>query len=315
MSASVPTDIKPLLSPISLGTWALGEEGRRTGQKPAEDKTGIETILAAADLGINMIDTAPSYGDGYAETLVGLTLKRIKRKPLISTKCGLVRENNTFHSRLDPHMILQEFDASRRRLKTDVIDFYQIHKPAPEGQLESAWQTLTELKKGGAARYIGVSNFNLTQLKQVQSLCSVDFIQVHYSMLARDIEPDILPYCAKNQIRVLTYSPIERGLLAGKFLWENMADIPDSDHRKKNPLFTKKMNFDLVERLRPIAQRNHITLSQLAILWILCRQDISSVIAGARLPSQIEETAAAMNLTIPEGEWARVNQILAGFKA
>lgn len=295
------------LSALGLGTWGVGERGCGN---PADDKAGIEAILLGLEKGINWIDTAPSYGNGYSERLVGLAMKHLKKRPLISTKCGLIKKNNKIFNNLDPQSIRHEIETSLERLEVDAIDLYQIHKPFPDAHIEQAWQTLAELVSEGKARYAGVSNFNIDQLKRIQAIRPADFIQVHYSMVFRAIENELLPYCRENQIPILAYSPIERGLLAGTYQWEEMKKMSEDHHGQKNPVFADKRNFDLVERLRPIAQRNQVSLSQMAILWILRRPEISSVIVGVRCPSQAQENAATIKLSMPERDWKEIDTLL-----
>ena len=278
------------LSVIGLGTWAVGEEGAKNRIDPDDDRNFIDTILKAVDTGINWVDTAPSYGFGCAENIVGKAMKILKKKPFISTKCGLVWEGERIYSSLSANSIRSEIEASLGRLGIDAIDLYQIHKPAPEKDIEDAWGTLAKLVREGKVRYAGVSNFSIEQLERLSAIRPVDFVQLHYSMLLPDIEEGLLAYCAQKEIGVVTHSPMERGLLAGKI--------------------KRGSNFALVERLRPIAGRNDMSMSQLAIAWILRRPEIASVIAGARLAYQIEETALSADFVLPEESLDEISRLL-----
>ncbi|MGD2090253.1 MAG: aldo/keto reductase [Candidatus Aminicenantes bacterium] len=293
------TDIR--LSAIGLGTWAIGGGGYGFGWGPQDDKQSIDTIHRAIDLGINWIDTAPVYGLGHSEKIVGQAIKGKRDKLIISTKCGIVwGEYRNIDFNLDKESVRAEVDESLKRLKIDVIDLYQIHKPMPEEKITEAWGVLADLVKEGKIRYAGVSSFSLEQLKQVQPIHPVAFLQPEYNMLQPGIEPDILEYCSGNHIGVIVYSPMCSGLLTGKFTREKVEALPADDWRRESsPYFQEpyfSANLQLVETLRVMAQRNNRTVAQLAIAWVLRRPEVTSAIVGARRPSQIEETA-------PAGDW------------
>lgn len=218
------------LSAIGLGTWAIGGGGYGFGWGPQDDKQSIDTILRSIDLGINWIDTAPVYGLGHSEEIVGKAVKGIRDKIIISTKCGIVwgaDRNIAFN--LDKESVRFEVEQSLKRLKIDVIDLYQIHKPMPEEKIEEAWSVLADLVKEGKIRYAGVSSFTLEQLKQIQPIHPVSFLQPEYSMLQPAIEQDILDYCSANHIGVIVYSPMCSGLLTGKFTKEKVDALPADD--------------------------------------------------------------------------------------
>jgi aryl-alcohol dehydrogenase-like predicted oxidoreductase len=293
------TDIR--LSAIGLGTWAIGGGGYGFGWGPQDDKQSIATIHRALDLGINWIDTAPVYGLGHSEEIVGQAIKGKRDKLIISTKCGIVwGEDRNIDFNLDRESVRAEVDESLKRLKIDVIDLYQIHKPIPEEKIEEAWSVLADMVKDGKIRYAGVSSFTLEQLKRVQPIHPVAFLQPEYNMLEPWIEEDILEYCAEYNVGVISYSPMASGLLTGKFTKEKFESLPVDDwRREEDPHFQEPQfsaNLQLVEKLRPIAERNRKTLSQLAIAWVLRRPEVTSAIVGARRPSQIEQT-------VPAGDW------------
>ncbi len=285
------------LSNIGLGTWALGGGGYAYGWGPQDDKESISTIWQALDLGINWIDTAPVYGFGHAEKIVGRALKGYK-EILIASKCGLIwNEKRKISGCLKRASIRQEIEASLRRLRRDTIDLYQIHWPDPDEDIEEAWNFMTDLIKEGKIRYAGVSNFDLRQLKRVQFIHPITSLQPLYNMLMRDIEGEILDYCADNHIGVIVYSPLQSGLLTGKFSPDKIANLPNDDWRKKkNSQFQEpelSLNIKLLENLRPLIKKNGRTMAQMAIAWTLRRSEVTAAIVGARHPVQIKETVVA----------------------
>jgi aryl-alcohol dehydrogenase-like predicted oxidoreductase len=207
------------LTTIGLGTWAMGGGEWKFGWGPQDDTASIRAIHKSLDLGINWIDTAAIYGHGRSEQVVGQALRGRRDDVIIATKCARVWEEGSIEigKSLKRKSIKHEVENSLRRLQVDVIDLYQIHWPEPDEEIEEGWQTMGELVTEGKVRYIGVSNFNLEQLKRIQPIHPVTSLQPPYSMLKRDIEDDILPYCLQNNIGVIAYSPMQAGLLTGKF--------------------------------------------------------------------------------------------------
>ncbi|MBU4310048.1 aldo/keto reductase [bacterium] len=294
------TDLK--LSPVGLGTWAIGGGGWAFGWGPQDDEESVATIRYALEQGVNWIDTAPVYGLGHSEKGVGQAIKGLREKVIIATKCGLIwNKRGKISGRLKRESIRREVEASLRRLNIDVIDLYQIHWPDPDREIEEAWSTMADLIKEGKVRYIGVSNFNVEQLKRIRPIHPVASLQSPYSMLNRGIEDELLNYCQAHNIGVIVYSPMECGLLTGKYTKESIQNLPEDDWRRtKNPHFQEPelfANLKLVEGLRPIAEENNRTVAQLAVAWVLRKSEVTAAIVGARHPSQIEETALA-------GEWA-----------
>lgn len=279
---------------IGLGTWAIGGSGWAFGWGPQDDQLSIQTIHRALDLGVNWIDAAPVYGLGHCEKVVGKALNGIPHTPIIATKCGRSwDDNHRIYPSLRKKVLQQEVDSSLRRLSVDIIDLYQVHWPQPEEQIEEAWDTISDFVKAGKVRYAGVCNFNVTQLKRIQPIHPIASVQPPYSMLVRDAEHELLPYCAEHNIGVLTYSPLQKGLLTGSITPQRVQDFAGDDHRRRDPQFQEPLlttNLQFVERLRPIAERNNRTIAQLAIAWVLRRTEVTSTIAGARKPTQIEET-------------------------
>jgi aryl-alcohol dehydrogenase-like predicted oxidoreductase len=285
------------------------------GWGPQDENEAIAAILKAIDLGINWIDTAAIYGCGRSEELLGIALKKTKIRPIIATKCSLLwNEKREKVGCLKAESIRKECEDSLKRLGIETIDLYQMHWPDPETDLEEGWGEMARLQKQGKVRYIGVSNFNAKQLDRIRKIAPIASLQPPYSMIRRDIEKDLLGYCAKNNIGVVAYSPMQRGLLTGKFSKKYLATLAPDDHRLKSgdyqePEFSATLA--LVDKLRPIAERNKRTLAQLAIAWVLRRPEVTAAIVGARKPSQIAETASVAGLAGvetspsggPAGDW------------
>jgi aryl-alcohol dehydrogenase-like predicted oxidoreductase len=306
------TDI--CLSAVGLGAWAIGGGGYQYGWGEQDDKESVTTIHRAMELGINWIDTAPVYGLGHSETVLGQAIRGLRDKIVISTKCGFSwDEDKKIFNCLKKESIKTEVEESLMRLDIDVIDLYMIHKPQPEEDIEEAWGVLADLVKEGKVRYVGVSSFSPAQLQCIQPVCPVSFLQSGFSMLDPSIEEEILGYCAANNIGVIVYSPMYSGLLTGKFTKEKAELLPVDDFRRllenfKEPYLSA--NLQMVEKLRTIAERNNRTPAQLAIAWVLRRTEVTSAIVGARRPSQIEETAHAGDLVLSEDEKTGIELIL-----
>jgi aryl-alcohol dehydrogenase-like predicted oxidoreductase len=306
------TDLK--LTAVGLGTWAIGGPWQ-FGWGPQDDTEAIAAILKAIDLGVNWIDTAAIYGCGHSEELIGKALKQTTAKPIIATKCGLLwNEKREKINSLKKETLRKECDDSLKRLGVKVIDLYQMHWPIPDEDIEQAWEEMARLQKQGKVRYIGVCNYNTAQLDRIRKIAPVASLQPPYSMICREVENDLLGYYAKNHIGVVTYSPMQRGLLTGKFNKKRLSELAPDDHRLKSgdyqePEFSATLA--LVDKLRPIAERNKRTLAQLAIAWVLRRPEVTAAIVGARSPSQIEETAPAGNWKLSKKDIAEIEKLLA----
>jgi aryl-alcohol dehydrogenase-like predicted oxidoreductase len=210
--------------------------------------------------------------------------------------------------------IRREAEASLRRLNVEVIDLYQIHWPQPDEDIEEAWGVIADLIREGKVRYGGVSNFSVAQLKRIQPIHPVASLQPPYSIVRRNVEAELLPYCAANNIGVIVYSPMQAGLLTGKFSHERLAKLDSGDWRKNNLYFQEpsfSATLKLVDQLQPIARQRGRTVAQLAIAWVLRRPEVTVAIVGARHPDQIEETAPAGDWVLSEEEITEIESLLA----
>lgn len=307
------SDLK--LSTIGLGTWAMGGDGWSFGWGPQDDKASIEAIHSALDCGINWIDTAPVYGMGRSEEVVGKAIAGRREALIIATKCSrLWNESREIRGCLKAESIKEEVEQSLHRLNIDVIDLYQLHKPEPDEDIEEGWAAVADLIHKGKVRYGGVSNFSLEQLKRAQTIHPVSSLQPPYSMLLREVEKEILPYCREQGIGVIAYSPMQAGLLTGKFSKERVAALPESDWRgTRSPVFQEpqlSLNLRVVEEIKPIATRKDITVAQLALAWVLRRPEVTAAIVGARKPEQIQETAQAGVVQLSSDEIGEIEVIL-----
>jgi aryl-alcohol dehydrogenase-like predicted oxidoreductase len=293
------------ITTIGFGAWAVGGKWD-WGWGAQDDAESIAAIQRGLDLGINWIDTAAAYGLGHSEEVVQKALKGRRGQVYIATKCGLVWDDPStgkVNNRLKAWSVRQEVENSLRRLGVDVIDLYQIHWPNPDVDIEEGWTEIARLVEEGKVRYAGTSNFSVEQLRRVQKIHPVASLQPEYSMLERNVEKDLLAYCAKNQIGVVAYSPMASGLLTGKYTRTTLDSIAVDDWRRKynehfrEPALTANLSF--VEKLEEIASRYKRTPGELAVAWVLRRPEIAAAIVGARRPSQIEQTISASNWQLP----------------
>ncbi|MGB6611089.1 MAG: aldo/keto reductase, partial [Acidobacteriaceae bacterium] len=250
------------LTPIGYGAWAIGGGSWEFAWGAQDDNESIAAIERALDSGINWIDTAAIYGLGHSEEVVGKALKGRAQKPLVFTKCSMRWDANRqiYHS-LSARSLQEEVEASLRRLGVDAIDLYQIHWPNPENEIEEGWETLAKFKEQGKVRFIGVSNFNVAQMKRALKIAPITSLQPPYSLLRRAIEEEIFPFCRENNIGVINYSPMVSGLLTGKMTAERARNLPEDDWRKRSPNFNPpklERNLALVEVLREIGKQHGV---------------------------------------------------------
>lgn len=304
------------ITPIGVGAWAMGGGDWAFSWGHQEDNNSIEAIHTALDAGINWIDTAAIYGLGHSEEVVGKAIAGRSTRPYVFTKCGLVWDDKRQISRsLKADSVRREVEASLRRLKIDVIDLYQIHWPDPEPDIEEGWQTLAQLKKEGKVRHIGVSNFNVAQMKRAQKIAPITSLQPPYNIVTADIEKEVLPFCREHNIGIIVYSPMKSGLLSGKMTRERIAKLPPDDFRPrtvsfKEPLLTR--NLGLVEVLRAIGDRHGRTPGEVAIAWTLRDPVITGAIVGMRSADQSKQIVRSAEFRLATDE---VREIEAYLKA
>ncbi len=310
---SVPT--------VSLGAWAIG--GWMWGG--SDDEAAIAAIKHALDVGMTCIDTAPIYGMGHSEEIVGKAIKGRRQEVIIATKCGLrwdVEEGEFFfntqmrdgtpakvYRNLKPGSIRYECEQSLRRLGVDVIDIYQCHWPDATTPLSDTMEVLVDLQQQGKIRAIGVSNFTPEMMEECLRYGSVASNQPPYSLLRRDIEKDVLPFCRDHGIGILAYSPLAHGLLTGKI--DPNRVFPDGDLRKNHPWFSpqnRKRVADFLDRIKPIADGHGATFGQLAVAWVIAQSGVTSALVGARNPEQVEENAKAAEILLSQEELNVVRQ-------
>lgn len=300
------------ITPIGFGTWAIGGGGYQFGWGPQDDEQSIAAINHALDLGINWIDTAAVYGLGHAEEVVARALKGRSARPYIFTKCSRVwDEHGNITSSLKAQSIRRECENSLRRLQTDVIDLYQAHWPNPDPDVEEGWSTMAELKKEGKVRYIGVSNFNVSQMRRIMQIAPIRSLQPPYSMIHPDVENDILPFCHKHNLGVIVYSPMASGLLTGSMTRERIAKLPEDDWRRRDPDFQEprlSRNLALVERLAGIGFMHNLTPGVVAIAWALRNPAVTGAIVGARRPDQVDGIIGAAEFRLTDSEIAQIDE-------
>jgi aryl-alcohol dehydrogenase-like predicted oxidoreductase len=289
----------------------MGGSGWRFSWGPQDDKDSVAAIRKALESGMNWIDTAAAYGLGHSEEVVGRALEGIPHKPYVFTKCERVwDERGELGVSLKAASLRRECEASLRRLKVDVIDLYQIHWPLPEEDIEEGCTTLAKLKEEGKVRYIGLSNFNVSQMKRAQAIAPITSLQPPYSLLAREVEKEILPYCAQQNIGVIVYSPMRSGLLSGAMTRERAAALPDDDWRRRDPDFQEpklSRNLQLIDLLRSIGQRHGRTPGEVAIAWTLRYPAVTAAIVGLRHPEQVAGIIGAAEFRLSSEETGEID--------
>jgi aryl-alcohol dehydrogenase-like predicted oxidoreductase len=303
---------------VGYGAWAIGGSGWQFAWGSQDDNDSIAAIHRSLELGVNWIDTAAAYGLGHSEEVVGRALKNWHgSRPYVFTKCGLRGgANGKVQKVLTADSIRGEVEDSLRRLSVDVIDLYQIHwPPDPDSpELEEGWSTLVDLKREGKVRWIGVSNFNVQQLRRAQTIAPVTSLQPRYSLVHREIEDEILPYCLSEGIGVIVYSPMASGLLTGAMTRERAARLPRDDWRRSHPDFTEpelSRNLELVDRLQEIARRHNWSTGEVAIAWTLHHPAVTGAIVGARNARQAEGVMRAGELRLTDEDVAEIETFVA----
>jgi aryl-alcohol dehydrogenase-like predicted oxidoreductase len=303
---------------IGFGSWAIGGPALNwpAAWGPQDEDEAVAAIHRALDLGINWIDTAAVYGLGHSEELVARALAGYSgARPYVFTKCGLPwdAEGNA-ERRITAQSVRAECEASLRRLQVETIDLYQIHWPVDDmRENEAGWRTMAELQREGKARWIGLSNWNVEQMRVAQQIAPITSLQPPYSLLQRKIEPEILPFCQREGIGVIVYSPMASGLLTGKMTRERIAGLPESDWRStdkrfRDPQLTHALR--IVEQLRAIGDRHGRTPGEVAVAWVLANPAVTAAIVGGRSPQQVEETSRAADLRLTQAELDEIRSVL-----
>jgi aryl-alcohol dehydrogenase-like predicted oxidoreductase len=319
-SASVPkrrlgkTDME--ITPVGIGAFAMGGAGWAFSWGAQDDDESIAAIRHAVARGVNWIDTAPVYGLGHAEEVVTRALSGIpaNEQPYVFTKCGLVWDSanpKTPAKRVGaPASLRREIEESLKRLGRERIDLYQMHWPAEDGTpLEVYWQTLSDLKKEGKVRAIGLSNHNAAQLAAAERVAHVDTLQPPFSAIRREVAEKELPWCLAHDTGVIVYSPMQAGLLTGRFSLDRARSLDVEDFRSRNPYFSGdslKRSLKLVEELEPIAKRLHTTLASLAVAWTLGWGGVTAAIVGARAPAQVDGWFDAATLQLSAKDYSEI---------
>lgn len=303
------------LTRVGFGAWAIGGGGWRYSWGPQDDGEAIAAIREAVDLGLNWIDTAAVYGLGHSEEVVGRALRDIpeSQRPYVFTKCGRVWDDaNPYaepRSVAAPASLRHELDASLRRLGVERIDLYQVHQPPEDGTaVEDYWGTMLEFVAAGKVRAIGLSNHDVAQAQAAEKVGHVDSMQPPLSIIDRGAGADLLPWCARNGTGVIVYSPLQSGLLTGKYNHEAVAALADDDWRRESADFTTDLdrNLVVVDAVRAIASARDITPSAVAIAWTLAWPGVTAAIVGARRPGQIAAWAGAADVVLTREELASI---------
>jgi len=304
---------------VVFGAWALG--GWQWGG--SDDEQAVRAIQAAIDAGMDAIDTAPVYGFGHSETIVGRAIQGRRERVLVATKVGLVWDDtrgDLFFETVDqngvkrevrrnlrPWSVRKEIDDSLVRLRVETIDLIQPHWPDPKTPIAETMGALLDAKRAGKVRAIGVSNFSAAQIEEAQrALGDVPLAsdQPKYNLVARDAEKEVLPWCRTHGVGAIVYSPLDQGLLTGKVPAER--SFPASDLRHKRPTFTAEnralVNAVLRRVVAPIAERHAATIGQTVIAWTVAQPGVTSAIVGARTPEQARENAAAGDIVLTDSE-------------
>lgn len=295
---------------MGLGAWAFGG----VGWGPQDDEDSIATVRHAVARGVNWIDTAAVYGNGHAERIVGRALAALPadERPLVFTKAGIridPGDGSTYRD-LSPSSLRAECEESLRRLGVERLDLYQLHWPVEDpGAVEAAWKTLGELQREGKVRWAGVSNFGTELLERCARIRRVDSSQLPLSLLEQEAVGSELPWAAAHGVPTLVYSPLESGLLSGRFSLARLAALPEDDWRRSRPRFQSphvEQALDLVERLRPIAAGAGAGVAELAIAWTLHFPGVAGAIVGGRTPAQVDGWIGAATLELDEATLARI---------
>ncbi len=298
------------VTPMGIGAWAMGGPGWAFSWSSQDDSDSIAAIHKALDKGLNWIDTAAVYGLGHSEEVVAQALDGMARKPYVFTKCARVwNEKGEIGKVLKADSVRKECEASLRRLKTDSIDLYQMHWPEPDEDIEEGWETMNRLREEGKVRWIGVSNYSVSQMKRVAPLGAITSLQPPFSLVSPEVEREILPHALANNIGVIVYSPMKAGLLSGAMTRERALNLPADDWRRRNPAFQEPAltrNLALVDLLREIGKAHGRTPGEVAIAWTLANPAVTGAIVGMRNAAQVDGVIGAASLTLSADDLARI---------
>ena len=290
------------ISSVIMGTWQAGKDM----WAGIEDGASIRAIQTAVEEGMNTIDTAEAYGNGHSERIVGKAIEGIRDRAVLATK--------VFPNHFKYDQVLNACHKSLKNLNTDYIDLYQLHWPSgsfgtKKVPIEETMKAMNKLKDQGKIRAIGVSNFTSEQMEEAAAFGTIDALQPPYSLFWRHIEKREMPYCAENEVTVLSYSSMAQGILTGKF--GNQPRFEKGDHREKNRLF-KPENYQRIvnalDALQEIADQHEITLGQLALAWVISHNGVCAI-AGARNEDQVKQNARAMDVALSEDDMTQMDRI------
>lgn len=295
---------------VGFGAWAIGGGDWEFGWGPQQDDESIAAIDRALELGVNWIDTAAAYGFGHSERVVARALAGRAERPYVFTKASLLDDGTgrVLHS-LKRDSILAEAQASLERLGVDAIDLYQIHWPDPDQDIEEGWSALAELREQGLVRHIGVSNFDVAQLRRISSIAPVETLQPPFSLVDRSVEGEILPYAERAGIGVIVYSPMGSGLLTGAMTAERVAAMPANDWRASDPDFTEPQlsrHLATADRLAAVGKRYGVSAGAVAVAWTLRNPAVDGAITGFRRPDQVAPIVAAAGLDLTDDDVAEI---------
>jgi aryl-alcohol dehydrogenase-like predicted oxidoreductase len=289
---------------VGFGAWAIGGGGWEFGWGPQDDEQSIAAIHRALEQGVNWIDTAAGYGFGRSEEVVRRALEGLAERPYVFTKASLLEgPDRKVHHSLKRDSIRREAEASLARLGADAIDLYQIHWPIPVEDIEEGWTAMKELKDEGLVRHIGVSNFSVEQMRRVASIAPVETLQPQYSLIAREVESEILPFAARERIGVIAYSPMGSGLLTGKMTRERIEGLPADDWRRDDARFRDPQlarHLEAAGAVSRVADRLGVSPGAVAIAWTLSNPAVDGAIVGLRRPDQVDELMAAATLELSD---------------
>lgn len=303
------------ITAIGIGAWAIGGPGWAFSWSDQDDRVSERAIHAAIDAGINWIDTAAVYGLGHSEEVVASALLSYSGpKPYVFTKCERSWDRDgQIVKVLKAASIRQECENSLRRLRVETIDLYQIHWPEPDADIEEGWSTLAALRQEGKVRWIGVSNFDVAQLRRIAEIAPITSLQPPYSMIRREIEAEVLPYVASQSIGVLAYSPMGSGMLTGAMTRQRIEGLPTDDWRTRNAQFQEPLltrNLKIADKVIEVARRVGRTPGEVAIAWVLRHPAVTGAIVGIRTPEQVAGIVGSLDYRLDAATAAELDVFL-----